>query len=240
MKRIYWYRTFAALFLVGVICTAALTNSGEIGVSAITPQNVSSGITLIIDPGHGGADGGAVSVTGKKESEINLAVARRTELTAAFLGTAAVMTRTDEIIDYPDSAKTIRAKKAADQKARVDLINREKNALLISIHQNKFTTPSPRGPQILYADTPGSRGFAEYMQSLLTELSKPDSVRTAAEAPADIFLMGSVSCPAILIECGFLSNPEEAERLESDDYQKMLAVTIAGGFGAYAGDPARR
>ena len=183
---------------------------------------------LIIDPGHGGADGGAVSVTGTYESDINLQIALKIEQLAALYGCRSVMTRYTQDIEYPDDALTIRAKKIADQKGRVSLINSFNNAVLISIHQNKYTSSEPRGGQVFYSPVPRSREMGEYMQQLLAENTDTRN-RTARQIPDSIYLMNSITCPGILVECGFLSNREEAILLESDNYQKKLATVIAGG-----------
>lgn len=129
--------------------------------------------TVIVDAGHGGADGGAVSPSGLLESSVNLDIARRLELILAFFGTDVVMTRTEQTLIYSEKATTIRAKKVEDQKRRLTLINSTPNAVLISIHQNNFPDGGPFGAQVLYAPTDGSKAFAECMQQLLITALNP-------------------------------------------------------------------
>ncbi len=185
--------------------------------------------TLVLDPGHGGADGGAVSVTGTYESKINLAIALRCRALAELYGIDTVMTRESETLDYPESASTIHAKKVWDTKARVELVNATPNAVLISIHQNKYTTASPHGSQALYAKTQGSRELAQAIQSNLSQVTG-ESKRTAARIGESIYLMNHIDCPAVLVECGFVSNVPEAKMLEEPAYQLKLAAVIVGTY----------
>ncbi|MEL4105915.1 N-acetylmuramoyl-L-alanine amidase [Oscillospiraceae bacterium WX1] len=183
--------------------------------------------TLIIDAGHGGEDGGAVSLSGVKESDINLEISKKLELIAVFYGVRVVMTRTTQDLDYSASATTIRAKKAEDQKRRLALINKTQNAVLISIHQNTYPSGSPNGAQVLYAPTGGSKPFADVMQSSLIQALDPKNRRTASKIPDSILLMNNIKCPALLIECGFLTNAAEEQLLLTAGYQIKIAATVA-------------
>lgn len=185
--------------------------------------------TLVLDPGHGGADGGAVSVTGTSESAINMEIAERCRALAGLFGVTAEMTRDSEELQYPDDASTIRAKKVWDTKHRTEFINSTENAVLISIHQNKYTTAGPHGCQVLYAPTVGSRELAEGLQELLRQVAGEDK-RNAAQIGKEIYIMNHVTCPAVLVECGFVSNVVEAKRLEDPKYQLKLAAMIVGGY----------
>ena len=185
---------------------------------------------LIIDPGHGGADGGAVAADGTKESELNLSVALKTEALCSLLGVKSVMTRRSEELDYPKSATTIRAKKVADQKARVDLINGTSNAVLISIHQNIYGNARPSGAQALYGKFSGSDLLAELIQANESEYVDQNNMRNAAKISDDIYLMKKVQCPAVLVECGFMSNPEELIKLKSSNYQTKLAAVFVASY----------
>jgi len=185
---------------------------------------------LIIDPGHGGADGGAVAGDGTKESDLNLAVALKMDALCGFLGVNSIMTRSSEALDYPESAVTIRAKKIADQKARVELINNTPNATLISIHQNIYPGAKPSGAQALYGKVEGSAELAELIQGNFAFYIDEDNKRSAARISDDIYLMKKAECPAVLVECGFMSNPEELARLRTPEYQKMLAAVFVASY----------
>ncbi|MGX8699008.1 MAG: N-acetylmuramoyl-L-alanine amidase [bacterium] len=214
---------------IGLLLTAGLLwglFGGAMRINVAAPAMAPAERVLILDPGHGGEDGGAVSVTGTKESVINLAIALRCRDLATFLGKEPVLTRTSEELTYPETAQTLRAKKVADQKGRVALVNACPSAYFVSIHQNKYTSPLPSGAQTFYAN--GAENEAEALQELFLKYINRDRKRTAKPVDASIYLMKHISCPALLVECGFLSNPEEAAKLEEAGYQKKLALLIIG------------
>lgn len=230
MKKNFWAGLMAASLLVSAIAAGAMalimSNTPK---SAMIDMDGRGRATLILDPGHGGADGGAVSVTGTYESKLNLDIALKAQALAGFYGIVPVMTRTSEEIDYPGDAGTIHAKKVADTKAREALINDAGDAVLISIHQNKYTTSGPKGSQVFYAPTEGSTQVAETIQALLAQISE-DNDRGIVKIGKNVYLMNHITCPGVLIECGFLSNPAEARSLESAEYQLKLAAVIVGGY----------
>ena len=203
-----------------------------------TMAEAGGGSVMVIDPGHGGRDGGAVSVTGTPESIINWAVSQRLWDLARFMGISTVMTRTTEAIDYPAELGTISACKKWDTRERTALINATENGTLISIHQNFFPTAQPHGAQVLYSAGETSQQLGAAMQEALANALEPDNRRVATPAPKNNYIMTHVQCPAILIECGFISNHEEAVLLESAEYQKKLAAVITAQFCQYAGDEA--
>ena len=140
------------------------------------------------------------------------------------------MTRTSNEINYPPEADTIRAKKVFDVKNRVDLINKTENAVLISIHQNKYSTASPKGCQVFFADTIGSKNFADKLQELFIVNTDAGNRKSSTKISDSIYMMNAINCPAVLIECGFISNPQEAQLLENSEYQTKLAAIIVGGY----------
>ena len=230
MKYLFLAAGFVLLFgALGTMLTPEEPDAAAVLAEA-PPQTV-----LIIDPGHGGEDGGAVAPDGTKESEINLDIAQRVDALARFCGLPTVMTRTSDTIEYPDAAGTTASRKAADQKARVALINTVEHGVLLSIHQNKYPAPGPRGPQVLYAATEGSRQLGELAQLALTGTLYPQNVRTAIEIPSSIYLMKHIRCPAILVECGFLSNPTECALLQQTDYRLKTAVVLTAACVQYSG-----
>ena len=186
--------------------------------------------TLVIDPGHGGLDGGASAADGTAESGINLAIAQRVWLLTRLFGVDARLTRDSETLDYPADAHTVHEKKLWDQKSRVALIESIDGAALLSIHQNRFPDSRPSGSQALYARTAGSEAWAKLTHAALIQALCPENRRVAAPISEDVFLLRSVTCPAILVECGFLSNPAEAERLKTDACQRRIAVVLFATF----------
>ncbi|MCD8047272.1 MAG: N-acetylmuramoyl-L-alanine amidase [Clostridiales bacterium] len=183
---------------------------------------------LVIDPGHGGADGGAVSVSGVAESELNLAIALKCDQIAGLFGQQTVLLRdTEESLADPE-AETLREQKRSDMENRVAVVNATSDALLLSIHQNQYTDSKYSGAQVFYQPDEESQGWAKLTQTLLREFLDSDNRRQAREMPSDLYLMSHIACPAILAECGFLSNPEEDHRLQDDGYQTQMAVVLMG------------
>ena len=185
---------------------------------------------LIFDPGHGGEDGGAVAVTGAKESGINLEIALHAAALADFLGIRYRLTRDSEELAYPGDAETTAARKRWDTRRRVELANEEPCAFLLSIHQNNYPDGRPKGPQVFYNKTEEGKAFAELLQKNMTLFLCPDNRRVAAPAAGDIYIMAHADCPAVLAECGFLSNEREAVLLMSKGYQQKIALILMGTY----------
>jgi len=191
---------------------------------------------LVLDPGHGGEDGGAVSLTGALESEINLDIANRIDSIMGLFGQAVVMTRDSEELEYPAEANSVRKRKVADVKRRVALANSIENAVLISIHQNNYPGKQPFGAQVFYSEkTPESKELALFSQDILKNTLNPRNKRTAVKVSSDIYLMNNVDCTAIMIECGFLSNPTEEALLRTDEYKLRVSWAISAAYLSFFG-----
>ena len=184
---------------------------------------------LIIDAGHGGFDGGAVGSNGTTEQDINLSIAQRVQALAGFFGVRTALTRADEnALDY-DPSRPVRENKIADIKAREQLVQDTADPVFLSIHLNKFSDAQYHGAQVFYADEASSLGLAQHTQELLRLALDPENRRQAARLPNTVYLMTHITCRAILVECGFLSNPEEEGLLQDPKYQTKLAAAIAAG-----------
>ncbi len=226
-----WYISLAALCLVCVLAAdTALLRSRETAEQAFTPESADQ--ILVIDAGHGGEDGGAVSVTGTLESQINLAIALKLQQYAGLFGVHVIMLRSEDISIHDSDAVTLREKKTSDLHNRVDIINGLENPVLISIHQNHFDVARYFGAQVFYHADEESKLWAEQTQELLRTLDSTNT-RQAAQASSTIYLMNSVSCPALLVECGFLSNQKEAALLETEEYQNKLAAVLLASYLAF-------
>ena len=186
---------------------------------------------IIIDAGHGGEDGGATSCTGKLESSFNLEISLRLNDLLHLLGYDTAMIRTSDVSIYT-KGETIAQKKVSDLKERVRIANETENALLLSIHQNTYPESRYSGAQVFYADTAGSQQLAKELQSSFTTTVNQGSNRKSKKADG-IYLMEHISCTGILVECGFLSNPEEEARLRSVEYQKKICCVIASSVSTY-------
>ena len=185
--------------------------------------------TIIIDAGHGGMDGGAVGKSGVEEKQLNLEIAKRMRALFGFLGYETLMTRTDDGYAYEDG-RTIREKKISDTKARVQFINDTKNAYLISIHLNHFSQSKYFGAQTFYTKDNMAKTVAEHMQEAFRLGLNKDNKRVSKEIGKNIYIMNNINCPGVLVECGFLSNPREEELLQTEDYQKRIALSAVLGF----------
>lgn len=183
--------------------------------------------TLILDAGHGGEDGGAVSVTGARESDINLEVVLRLRDLLAFYGTDPVLLRETDVSLHSPGAVSPREKKTSDLKNRTEAVNHIPNATLLSIHQNSYPEGKYWGSQAFYAKTEGSQELAQALQTALREDLQPNNHRECKSVPDTVYLMNHVNCRAVLLECGFLTNPEEEARLRDGNYQKKLAAVTA-------------
>lgn len=191
---------------------------------------------LVLDAGHGGEDGGAVSLTGVPESQINLAIVQKLDLLLGLCGRAPVVLRQEDVSLHDPSADTLREKKASDLKNRAAAVEETENGVLLSIHQNMFTNAKYHGAQVFYAPTQGSQEFAVYTQEVLRQAVDPANERQAKPIPDTVYLMNHITRPAILVECGFLSNPEEEGKLRSEGYQLQLAAALAGAWLQYEGN----
>lgn len=209
--------------LVGVLFVggASLLDRSVAVMSLAVPAKT----TIVIDPGHGGEDGGATSCSGALESQINLEISLKLRDLLHLLGYHSSMIRSTDTAVYTEG-DTIAQKKVSDLKHRVEMVNAIPNAILVSIHQNHFPEAKYHGAQVFYAPTEESRDMAENLQALLVETVNPGSKRACK--PADgVYLMQKINCPGILVECGFLSNPEEEALLRTPDYQLKICCVIA-------------
>lgn len=181
---------------------------------------------FILDAGHGGEDGGAISVTGVAESGINLAISQKIDAILGLYGQQTIMLRNEDKSLHDPEAVTLREKKVSDLKNRAKQINAQPRGVLISIHQNSYPGEQYWGLQTFYAPTENSQALAETLQNAVQTALQPENVRQAKPIPDNVYLMNHVQCPAVLIECGFLTNREEEVRLRDDLYQKKLAAVL--------------
>ena len=184
-------------------------------------------LNFVLDAGHGGEDGGAVGADGLLEADVNLAVTLRTDALLGLFGQPAVLTRSSAEIQYPDSASTTRQRKRYDQQSRAALVNTTPGAVLVSIHQNQYPAAQPSGAQVFFGKASGSEALGKTIQANLC--AHCGTNRQATPISEDIYLLREAACPAVLIECGFLSNPQELELLRTEPYQTRLSVCIAAG-----------
>lgn len=219
-----------AIFLVVVLLALALGRLSHLMEPVISPVSYTDALPVLLDAGHGGEDGGAVSITGVPESQINLEIVRKLRDILALYGTDPVLLREEDISLHDDGASTLREKKRSDLKNRVAAVEAMEGATLISIHQNTYTSSQYHGAQVFYAPTEGSQALAEGFQTALQKRLQPDNERVAKQIPNSVYLMNHITCPAILVECGFLTNPQEEAMLLDQGYQRQMAAVLAGAW----------
>lgn len=225
LRRIH-YRTLLPVYFL-VLTAFLLLGVGGSRVITVWSENaaIMNGVTVVVDAGHGGIDGGATSCTGVLESQFNLEIAQKLNDILNLLGINTVMIRQTDCSVYTEG-ETIAQKKVSDLQERVRIVNSTDNALLVSIHQNTFPQGRYSGAQVFYGKVQSSQHLAKSMQSSLVQSLNPGSNRQIKRADG-IYLMQHVNCPAVLIECGFLSNPQEEYLLRTESYQQKLSCVIA-------------
>lgn len=182
--------------------------------------------TVVLDAGHGSSDSGKVGINGVLEKDINLSISKKTKKYLEKKGIRVVMTRNkDESLAEGENGN----RKVQDMKARVKRINDKKPDLAVSIHQNSYHEESIHGAQVFYYEhSESGEKDARILQEALLAVD-PDNTRQV-KANTTYYLLKRTEVPILIVECGFLSNQEEAEKLASEDYQKEIAKAIANGI----------
>lgn len=232
-------RILAAALLAGALFLYAfplLRTPEAAEAAAFLPETP---VTVILDAGHGGEDGGASTADGVLESGINLEIALRLRDLLAFAGVDTQMIRDTDTAVYSGDCRTISQKKVSDLKNRAAMVNAVENGLLVSIHQNYFEQTKYCGAQVFFAKTDGSKALAERIQQSLRENVDAANHRQCKPSQS-VYLMEHIECTGVLIECGFLSNYEEAKRLQTDAYQKKLSAAICGAITEYLSEREER
>ena len=232
-------RILAAALLAGALFLCAfplLRAPAAAETAAFLPETP---VTVILDAGHGGEDGGASTADGVLESGINLEIALRLRDLLAFAGIHTQMIRDTDTAVYSGDCRTISQKKVSDLKNRVSMVNAVENGLLVSIHQNYFEQSKYCGAQVFFAKTDGSKALAERIQQSLRDSVDAANHRQCKPSQS-VYLMEHIECTGVLIECGFLSNYEEAKRLQTGAYQKKLSAAICGAITEYLSEREER
>ena len=236
MKYSFWIKTTlfflvssVTLFAIGFLFGAFGREDGQ--DHSLFPAFAGSGAkytTVIIDAGHGGEDGGASSLAGLVEKDVNLSIALYLRDMLFEKGIKVVMTREDDRLLYDRNTDYEGRKKKLDLAARRAIADSTENAIFISIHMNSFTDPRYSGLQVWYSqNNSDSALLAERIRSENQAKLQSDNKRVTKAATSNINLLHNAKCPAVLVECGFLSNVEEAELFETEEYRKRVASAIA-------------
>lgn len=233
MKKLY-------LSLIAVVICAIIFSSTSFlyyfdnvnSINTNAPQYIP---IIIIDAGHGGFDGGAVADDGTVEKDINLKISLYLQEYLELSGLNTIMTRYDDVSLEDEGLNTIRKKKTSDIHNRLKLMEETDNAIFISIHQNKYPQEKYSGLQVFYSPNNSEQSslLARNIQENVVELLQPENERQIKECGTSVYLIYNAVKPAVLVECGFLSNYNEAQLLKTEQYQRKIAFCIATGIQDY-------
>lgn len=224
-------RITAVVLLLLIVCSMGyfgkVANERVVSVSTIVQDEK----TIILDAGHGGFDGGASAADGTSEKDINLNI---TLILADMLrqnGYSVILTRETDVSTDDVETDQISTRKKSDLRNRLALMKDYPKALFVSVHLNKFTTTAANGSQVFYSPkTEGSRELSESIQRSIISLLQPLNTRVCKKATSSTYILYNATIPAVLVECGFLSNKAELEKLKQPDYQAQMAFCIAKGI----------
>ena len=190
---------------------------------------------VIIDAGHGGFDGGAVANDGTIEKDINLSISLYLQEYLSFFNIETIMIRDTDCSVENEGLNTIRERKTSDLHNRMRIMEETENAIFVSIHQNKYQDPKYSGTQVFYSPKTKeeSQILAQTIQDYVVNTLQQDNTRQIKECGTSVYLMYNAVKPAVLVECGFLSNYEETNMLKTVEYQKKIAFCIAMGIQNY-------
>lgn len=190
--------------------------------------------TVIVDAGHGGDDGGAIGIDGTVEKDINLDITLKLEKILKFYGFNVIMTRTQDVMTCDDGLDSLRKRKISDIHNRFELMRKNPDAIFISVHQNKFKDSSQHGTQVFYSgNDERSKELAEAIQTSVTLTLQRKNDRVVKKSGSGIYLLYHAKIPAVLVECGFISNSDEVKKLKDESYRMKLAILIADGLLKY-------
>lgn len=205
----------------------------KVADEAVSAEISEKELIVVIDAGHGGEDSGAVA-NSVLEKDINLEIALKLRDMLKASGIEVKMIRESDVSIYDTASGTIRERKVSDLKNRVKIVNNNKKNILVSIHQNKFEQSKYNGAQMFYsANNDKSQILAENIRKSITGLIQPENKRELKKGGSDIYLLNKAAVPAVIVECGFISNEEEAKNLSNEEYQSKIAFAIYCGILEY-------
>lgn len=219
------------LLFCGALALFAVQTMEAFGVVSFHADFFEKKGTIVLDAGHGGEDGGAVGINGVMEKDVNLAIALELEKYLKQNNFDVVMIRDTDSAVGDQSLDTVAQRKRSDTKNRLRTVEETGECILISIHQNHFSQSKYSGAQVFYSGNREESGrLAECIRQSIVGSLQPDNKRENKQAEKNIYLLYNCPVPAVLVECGFLSNPQEAEKLSQPAYQKDMAAAIYNGL----------
>lgn len=231
LRESFSYLACAAVFTVCAILVGFFSKELTYDILTENAINVNSGVgekserVIILDPGHGGLDSGAVGLSGTLEKELNLDIAMKVRDILVFNGYTVVMTRTDDSMYYDENLSL--SKKVQDTRHRVEMMDEYENCIFVSIHLNKFVSEKYSGLQVYYSpNVSESFDIAKGIQTYAKDLLQKDNDRKVKKSNATIYVLDKATVPAVLVECGFLSNVAEEKKLCDENYRKDIASVL--------------
>lgn len=226
--------TAAALAAACIFTGTIMYAKSRLENAVLTSGELSDQKVIVLDAGHGGMDGGCSSADGKTEKGINLNILLSVRDMARFFGYNVEATRIKDISIHDKGVEGLRNQKISDMENRLELFNKYPDCVCVSIHQNTFTDPKYSGAQMFYSDkNEESERLAGIMKNRFVNNLQPDNEREIKLCKDELYLCYYCNNPAIMVECGFLSNPEEAAKLTDKNYQQQVAFTVFSGINEF-------
>lgn len=222
-----------AAVLLALLVFAAFGIANGVSIPTIkATNNVPKNKIVVLDAGHGGEDPGAVSdFNGIREKEINFYIASKVKELLEAENFTIIMTREDDTLKYAEGTTSVTQKRKQDLIRRKKMMDESGADLVVSIHLNKFPQEKYFGAQVFYPpNSPESKTAAELIQKSLREIVDHENKREAMLKKAEIIILKNLKTPTVIVECGFLSNPQEAQKLANVEYQDTLALAIKEGI----------
>ncbi|NLP26716.1 MAG: cell wall hydrolase [Clostridiales bacterium] len=228
-----WKRLVASLTIFTLACAGIYFAMDKIQTVVPASTMPNNELVIILDAGHGGMDGGCSTADGVPEKGINLNILLNLRDMLTMAGYKVEVTRDTDKSIHDKGVEGIANQKRSDMDNRLALFNKYPNAICISIHQNQFTDPKYSGAQMFYSEKNDSQYLAQAIQDKFVEFLQPDNMREIKPCGEELFLCHFSKNPTIMVECGFLSNVEEANKLKTEEYQKEIAFTIFASLNEY-------
>lgn len=230
-------RKFTAAVTLAAVCIftgTILYAKSRLENAILTSTELLDQKMIVLDAGHGGMDGGCSSADGKTEKGINLNILLSVRDMARLFGYNVEATRIKDISIHDKGVEGLRNQKISDMENRLALFNKYPDCVCVSIHQNTFTDPKYSGAQMFYSDkNEESERLAGIMKNRFVANLQPDNERETKLCKDELYLCYYCNNPAVMVECGFLSNPDEAAKLTNKDYQQQVAFTVFSGINEF-------
>ena len=220
-----------SILLAAYIISFSIVAFQQIRLASADNYSVENVPVIIIDAGHGGEDGGAVGIDGTAEKDLNLSISLKLNEILSSMSYQTRMVRTTDTSIHNADADTVRERKVSDIHNRAAIMNEYENCIYVSIHQNKYSGSSIWGAQTFYSpNNEESKELAQLIQSSIANNVQPDNKRVIKQSGTNIYVLYNATKPAVMVECGFVSNANELEQLKDDEYQNKMAFAISNGI----------